>query len=59
MIVLLWDGFQLTNVLPNVCLSVFLVMEYCEQDLASLLDHMSAPFMEAQAKCIFKQVSQL
>ncbi|KAA0194130.1 hypothetical protein HAZT_HAZT005944 [Hyalella azteca] len=36
--------------------SVFLVMEYCEQDLASLLDHMSAPFMEAQTKCIMKQV---
>uniref|UniRef100_A0A2P2I804 cyclin-dependent kinase n=1 Tax=Hirondellea gigas TaxID=1518452 RepID=A0A2P2I804_9CRUS len=36
--------------------SVFLVMEYCEQDLASLLDHMAVPFMEAQTKCIFIQV---
>ncbi|KAF2345648.1 Protein kinase domain [Trinorchestia longiramus] len=35
--------------------SVFLVMEYCEQDLGSLLDHMTVPFMEAQTKCIMKQ----
>lgn len=28
--------------------SVFLVMEYCEQDLASLLDNMNAPFTESQ-----------
>ncbi|MFH4976742.1 hypothetical protein AB6A40_003451 [Gnathostoma spinigerum] len=36
--------------------SIFLVMEYCEQDLASLLDHMSAPFTEAQVKCIILQL---
>ena len=28
--------------------NVFLVMEYCEQDLASLLDNMNAPFTESQ-----------
>ena len=31
-----------------VCCSIFLVMEYCEQDLASLLDNMQSPFSEAQ-----------
>ncbi|CAH1780024.1 unnamed protein product [Owenia fusiformis] len=36
--------------------SMFLVMEYCEQDLASLLDNMQAPFSEAQVKCIFMQL---
>ena len=28
--------------------SLFLVMEYCEQDLASLLDNMTSNFTEAQ-----------
>ena len=28
--------------------SIFLVMKYCEQDLASLLDNMQSPFSEAQ-----------
>ena len=28
--------------------SMFLVMEYCEQDLASLLDNMQTPFSESQ-----------
>jgi cyclin-dependent kinase 10 len=28
--------------------SIFLVMEYCEQDLASLLDNMQSPFSESQ-----------
>ena len=28
--------------------SMFLVMEYCEQDLASLLDNMQTPFTESQ-----------
>jgi len=36
--------------------SMFLVMEYCEQDLASLLDNMQTPFTESQVKCIMKQV---
>ncbi|XP_005092368.1 cyclin-dependent kinase 10 [Aplysia californica] len=36
--------------------SIFLVMEYCEQDLASLLDNMAAPFSEPQVKCIMLQV---
>jgi len=31
-------------------------MEYCEQDLASLLDHMTSPFSEAQVKCITVQL---
>lgn len=28
--------------------SIFLLMSYCEQDLASLLDNMQKPFTEAQ-----------
>ena len=36
--------------------SIFLVMQYCEQDLASLLDNMTQPFTEAQVKCIMMQV---
>ena len=36
--------------------SMFLVMIYCEQDLASLLDNMQTPFTESQVKCIMKQV---
>lgn len=36
--------------------SIFLVMEYCEQDLASLLDNMSSHFTEAQVKCIMLQL---
>lgn len=31
-------------------------MEYCEQDLASLLDNMSSPFTESQVKCLMLQV---
>lgn len=36
--------------------SMFLVMTYCEQDLASLLDNMPQPFTEAQIKCIGLQL---
>ncbi|XP_030367907.1 cyclin-dependent kinase 10 isoform X3 [Strigops habroptila] len=36
--------------------SIFLVMGYCEQDLASLLENMQTPFSEAQVKCIILQV---
>ncbi|XP_017483427.1 PREDICTED: cyclin-dependent kinase 10 isoform X2 [Rhagoletis zephyria] len=36
--------------------SIFLVMEYCEQDLASLLDNMAQPFSESEVKCIILQV---
>ncbi|ELU08018.1 hypothetical protein CAPTEDRAFT_149303 [Capitella teleta] len=36
--------------------SMFLVMQYCEQDLASLLDNIQQPFTEAQVKCIMLQV---
>lgn len=35
---------------------IFLVMEYCEQDLASLIDNMPSPFSEAQVKCIMEQL---
>jgi cyclin-dependent kinase 10 len=38
--------------------SIFLSMEYCEQDLASLLDHMQTAFTESQVKCIMLQVLQ-
>lgn len=36
--------------------SIFVSMEYCEQDLASLLDNMSTPFTESQVKCLVLQV---
>lgn len=36
--------------------SLFLVMTYCEQDLASLLENMQSPFSEAQVKCISLQL---
>lgn len=36
--------------------NVFLVMAYCEQDLASLLDNMQSPFSESQVKCIMLQL---
>uniref|UniRef100_A0A672RWN3 Cyclin-dependent kinase 10 n=1 Tax=Sinocyclocheilus grahami TaxID=75366 RepID=A0A672RWN3_SINGR len=36
--------------------SLFLVMSYCEQDLASLLENMQTPFSEAQVKCIVLQL---
>lgn len=32
--------------------SIFLVMEYCEQDLASLLDNMNSHFTEAQVNSL-------
>ena len=36
--------------------SMFLVMEYCEQDLASLIDNMQTPFSESQVKCLTIQL---
>lgn len=36
--------------------SIFLSMEYCEQDLASLFDNMPQPFSESQVKCISLQI---
>lgn len=36
--------------------SIFLVMEYCEQDLASLQDNIETPFTESHVKCIILQV---
>lgn len=41
---------------PPHFFSIFLVMGYCEQDLASLLENMPTPFSEAQVKCIALQV---
>ncbi|CAI4228142.1 unnamed protein product [Auanema sp. JU1783] len=35
---------------------MFLVMEFCEQDLASLLDTLSAPFTPGQIKCLVQQL---
>lgn len=32
--------------------SMFLVMTYCEQDLAVLIDNMRIPFTEAQVSCL-------
>uniref|UniRef100_T1GGI8 Protein kinase domain-containing protein n=1 Tax=Megaselia scalaris TaxID=36166 RepID=T1GGI8_MEGSC len=36
--------------------SIYLSMEYCEQDLAHLLDNMQNPFSESEVKCIILQV---
>ncbi|EDX06445.1 GD26008 [Drosophila simulans] len=36
--------------------SIFLVMDFWEQDLASVLDNMSQPFTESEVKCITLQV---
>ncbi|XP_065891024.1 cyclin-dependent kinase 10-like [Dysidea avara] len=48
---------QLTDVVVGSDLdSMFLVMNYCEQDLASLIDHMKKPFTESQVKCIMVQL---
>ncbi|XP_048112266.1 cyclin-dependent kinase 10 isoform X2 [Alosa alosa] len=43
-------------VVGNHLESLFLVMGYCEQDLASLLENMQSPFSEAQVKCIVLQL---
>ena len=43
-------------VVGNHLQSIFLVMEYCHHDLASLLDNMKAPFTEAQVKCLMLQL---
>ena len=43
-------------VVGNHLQSIFLVMEYCHHDLASLLDNMKTPFMEAQVKCLMLQL---
>ncbi|XP_058054196.1 cyclin-dependent kinase 10 [Anopheles bellator] len=43
-------------VVGNSLESIFLVMEFCEQDLASLLDNMDSPFTESQVKCIIIQL---
>ncbi|KAB0405026.1 hypothetical protein E2I00_013558, partial [Balaenoptera physalus] len=45
-----WPAF------PPLLFSIFLVMGYCEQDLASLLENMPTPFSEAQVKCIVLQL---
>lgn len=46
----------IVNINGTYLFSIFLAMEYCEQDLASLLDNMQAPFTESQVKCIMLQV---
>lgn len=35
---------------------MYLVMEYCDQDLAQVLDNIPAPFTEPQVKCIMIQI---
>lgn len=40
---------------PN---AIFLVFEYCEHDLARLLETMRAPFSESEAKCLTLQLLQ-
>eukprot|EP00038_Savillea_parva_P010800 m.192871 g.192871 ORF g.192871 m.192871 type:complete len:400 (+) comp18763_c0_seq1:214-1413(+) len=36
--------------------AVFLTMEYCEHDLAALVDNMVVPFLDGQAKCLTLQL---
>lgn len=36
--------------------SVYLIMEYCEHDLATLIDNMPTPFPEPAVKCLMKQL---
>jgi serine/threonine protein kinase len=38
---------------PN---AIFLVFEYCEHDMARLLETMRVPFSEAEAKCLVIQL---
>uniref|UniRef100_A0A3B5MW40 Cyclin dependent kinase 10 n=1 Tax=Xiphophorus couchianus TaxID=32473 RepID=A0A3B5MW40_9TELE len=47
---------ELKEVVVGSHLELFLVMSYCEQDLASLLENMQTPFSEAQVKCIVLQL---
>lgn len=43
-------------VVGNELEKIYLVMEYCEQDLASLLDNLEKPFTESEVKCIIIQL---
>lgn len=43
-------------VVANELEKIYLVMEYCEQDLACLLDNMDKPFSESEVKCIIIQL---
>ncbi|XP_029654345.1 cyclin-dependent kinase 10-like [Octopus sinensis] len=36
--------------------SIYLAMEFCDHDLASICDNLSRPFDEAQVKCVFLQI---
>ncbi|CAO3642585.1 unnamed protein product [Cunninghamella blakesleeana] len=36
--------------------SIFLVMEYCEQDLGTLLDNISTPYTPSEVKCLMLQL---
>ena len=40
----------------NELIQIYLVMEYCRQDLAHLLDNIPSPLTESQVKCIMKQL---
>lgn len=43
-------------VVGNELEKIYLVMEYCEQDLASLLENLEKPFIESEVKCIIMQL---
>ncbi|KAI4086559.1 MAG: hypothetical protein LQ344_007462 [Seirophora lacunosa] len=40
----------------NAMDEVYMVMEYCEQDLATLLDELRVKFTMSQIKCLFRQL---
>jgi cyclin-dependent kinase 10 len=43
-------------VVGNQLEKIYLVLEYCEQDLSSLLDNLEKPFTESEVKCITIQL---
>jgi len=46
----------LSVVQGNSINNVFLVFEYCEHDMATLLDNMRQPFLESECKCLIVQL---
>lgn len=45
-----------TNGKLELTASTYLVLEYCEHDLSTLVDNMRTPFAEVEIKCLLKQL---
>ena len=41
---------------PLLCSSVYLVFEYCDNDIACMLEKMDRPFSESEVKCLMLQL---